>query len=477
MTEPAGTKQRRREAVVPPAVAPLSTGPGGDEAEALFKEARRRRRRRWLAAVCGLVLASVAAAVGLEVSGGGTAGPPGKAPSGGAAPTVRAQPGRSTGAGLAALVPPPTEIVGQADHQLAWAAGIKTLSLTGDGGAHWRTVTPPNLAHEYVAERVTTLDAVGRHDLWLVLEDVPGLVPYPRSQDGSDRGEGIDRSTDGGRTWTFSALPGCLQLCGAISLSFVDAEHGFAAVAADQGSPAGRPAMLFATADGGASWQQIATPPDLGGVAVGGPTPVPQLVFTSAEDGWAVSGALEGPDATTSNPGGLLYRTTDGGMTWSVARGLPSGDLSLPTFFGTEEGVVLRDPAPPSKARPTVYVTHDGGATWSPVALPAAAVVTYKGGALLSGRFSAVSATNWFVADQTTLASTSDAGRRWTTRVPSPAFQATSAVFTSDRDGLALGQYVHCTFAATPSRPYPPSCYPILVVTSDGGRHWRDARL
>jgi photosystem II stability/assembly factor-like uncharacterized protein len=378
---------------------------------------------------------------------------------------------------LAAFDPPPTEIAGQADHQLAWAAGLTSLFLSGDGGAHWRTATPPNLANQDVAERVTTLDAVGRNDLWLVLEDVPGLVPYPQSRDGSDRGEGIDRSTDGGRTWTFGVLPGCLQLCGSISLSFVDAEHGFAAVAADKGSPMGEPAMLFGTQDGGASWHQVATPPDLGGVVVGGPTPVPQLVFTSAEDGWAVSGALEGPDATTSKRGGVLYRTTDGGTTWSVAPGLPSGDLSLPTFFGTDDGVVLRDPALPSKVTPTVSVTRDGGATWATVGLPAAAVATFKGGALLSGRFSATSPRQWFVVDGTHLYSTTDAGRHWTARLPTPAFQASSAVFTSDHGGLAVGQFVHCTIAATHRHPYPPACYPILVVTSDGGRHWRAARL
>ncbi len=144
---------------------------------------------------------------------------------------------------------------------------------------------------------------MGVNDLWLVLYDVPGLVPYGESQDGSDRGEGIDRSTDGGRSWSFSTLPGCVQLCGPTALSFVDADHGFAAVSGDQGNPHGPPAMLFATQDGGASWQQLATPPDLGGVVMDGPAPDSKLVFTTAQDGWAVSGPFEGPNATTSNPG------------------------------------------------------------------------------------------------------------------------------------------------------------------------------
>lgn len=475
MTDTARTTEPRRRDGEFPALQPPASEPPGDDAEALFREARRRRRRRWLVGVLGLVLALVASVVGLEVSRGGTGRPPAQARSGGV-PEVHAGPGPSTGAGLAASTPPAVELMGQAGSGVVWAAGIKSLYVSTDGGARWRTVTPPNLADQYVAERITTLDAVGQNGLWLVLEDVPGLVPLAQAQNGSDRGEGIDRSTDGGRTWTFSALPGCLQLCGSIALSFVDAEHGFAAVSSDQETPGGRPALLFDTANGGATWQQqSAPPPDLGGVEVGGPTPVPQLLFTSPEDGWAVTGPTEGPDATTSNPGGVLSRTTDGGTTWSVAPGLPAGGLSLPTFFGRTDGVVLRDPTAPS--RPAVYVTHDGGTSWSPVTLPAAAFATYKGGALLSGRFSAVDATRWFVVDDTTLYATVDGGRHWTVMHPEPAFEASSAFFTSERDGLAEGQFAHCTEAATPAHPSPAPCYPMLVSTTDGGRQWRDARV
>ena len=390
---------------------------------------------------------------------------------------MQAGPGPNSGAGLAGFSPTAVEVLGQADRQLVWAAGIKSLYLTSDGGASWRTVTPPNLANQYVAERVITLEAVGQNDLWLVLYDVPGLVPYGESQDGSDRGEGVDRSTDGGRTWTFSTLPGCLQLCGPAALSFVDADHGFAAMSADPGNPDAPPAMFFATQDGGATWQKVGTPPDFGGVDMGGPAPDSKLLFTSTQDGWAVSGPLEGPNATTSNPGGVVYRTTDGGTTWSVAPGLPAGDMSLPTFFGSNDGVVLRDPETPSTVPGVVYVTHDGGATWSPVTLPRAVVSTYKGGASLAGRFSAVSPTHWLVVNQTKLYATTDGGRHWTATAPTPAFQATSALFTSSRDGLAVGQFAHCTFVATAAHPNPPSCYPLLVLTSDGGLHWKYARL
>ncbi len=253
--------------------------------------------------------------------------------------------------------------MGLADASVGWAASANGLFLTTDQGRRWRTITPPNLANAFVAEHVGSLDAIGRSDLWLVLIDVPGLVPYSQSTDGSDRGEGIDRSTDGGRTWTFSALPGCLQACGAnLTVSFVDPEHGFATNGPDDSGPT----MLFATDDGGATWTPAGNLPDLGSILVGGPGPGPQMEFTSALDGWAVTGPLDGYDAKQVSPGGVLYRTVDGGTSWTRVSGLPAkAQYSLPTVFGTESAVVLSNPEGAPDQSTSVFVTHNDGQTWT----------------------------------------------------------------------------------------------------------------
>jgi hypothetical protein len=39
-------------------------------------------------------------------------------------------------------------------------------------------VTPPNVKGVTVSIHITAVDAVGTDDLWAVLEDVPGLVPF-----------------------------------------------------------------------------------------------------------------------------------------------------------------------------------------------------------------------------------------------------------------------------------------------------------
>ena len=194
-----------------------------------------------------------------------------------------------------ALVYTPVQAIGLADYGVGWVADVTGIYLTTDQGRSWRTITPPNLANEAVSDRIGALDAVGQNDLWLALEDVPGLVPYsPQSPDGSYRGEGIDRSTDDGQTWTFGASPGCLQACGAnLSMSFVDPEHGFAAIGSGQAGST----MMFSTDDGGATWTGLGAKHNLGGSA--------QIVFSSALDGWAVTGPTFGDHGQQKSSGGV----------------------------------------------------------------------------------------------------------------------------------------------------------------------------
>jgi photosystem II stability/assembly factor-like uncharacterized protein len=441
-----------------------------DDPEALFKEAhgRGRRRRRWI--VSGVVLALILAGIVVDLARSGPGGPS-------AGFTHRAggsktgSPARSenqaTGAGRTY---PAVQVMGLADASVGWAASANGLFLTTDQGRRWRTITPPNLANAFVAEHVGSLDAIGRSDLWLVLIDVPGLVPYSQSTDGSDRGEGIDRSTDGGRTWTFSALPGCLQACGAnLTVSFVDPEHGFATNGPDDSGPT----MLFATDDGGATWTPAGNLPDLGSILVGGPGPGPQMEFTSALDGWAVTGPLDGYDAKQVSPGGVLYRTVDGGTSWTRVSGLPAkAQYSLPTVFGTESAVVLSNPEGAPDQSTSVFVTHNDGQTWTAHRVPISnARLSRKGARGLQFRFAAVGPASWKIDLGSALYSTVNAGRTWVRSVPwarPVSGPVVSAVFSSPRDGMALLGLTECLTAG--------ECLPSLTITTDGGHRWEPVR-
>lgn len=443
---------------------PLATEASFDDAEALFKEAkqRRRRRRAWL--IAGIVLVLAVAAIALGTAGNHPASPPSvPVHRVGGSRTLRGTPSPANPGVSGTLVYTPMQVAGLADNDIGWAANGVGVYLTTDQGRSWRTITPSNLLHEDVSQRIGSLDAVGQNDLWLALEDVPGLVPYSLSTDGSDRGEGIDRSVDGGRTWTFTALPGCLQACGSnLSLSFVSPEDGFAST----GPGSTGSTMLFSTVDGGATWTSLGAKPLLGGGA--------QVVFTSPNEGWAVStpnyGDLDPQEASIGN----LYRTTDGGASWVPVPGLPPNEqYALPTFFGATTGVVMGNPEGLPGQSTSIFVTDDGGGTWTARSLPSIAGLATLKPRGLGSRFAAITPTVWRIDIGSVLYSTADGGLTWTSLVPTPktaAGNVSSVVFSSRRDGMAISLQPHC--ASPYSAPLESSCFPSLVVSSDGGASW-----
>ncbi len=170
-----------------------------------------------------------------------------------------------------------------------------------------------------------------------------------------------------------------------------------------------------------------------------------------------------------------MYRTTDGGSSWSVVSGLPSTNhYELPTFFGTQDGVVLSN-AEGVAGRPTgVYVTEDGGSTWTARPTPDILGLREFKPSGLRFRFAPISPTSWKIDVGSALYSTTNAGRTWVRTLPTPKVTAgttTAVVFVSSRDGLALWSgppkcedRVHAPEAS--------QCFPIMVGTTDGGNRW-----
>jgi photosystem II stability/assembly factor-like uncharacterized protein len=339
--------------------------------------------------------------------------------------------------------------------------------LTTDEGRHWRNITPSSLKGGGAGERFGALVGIGGNDLWLPVHEVAGVVPPGTSVDGSTRGAGIERSTDGGRNWTFNALPGCVQICGDdIDLSFVSQSDGFALT----GPPEAGALHLFATTDGGASWAKVSDPSFHGDKT--------SMVFSTIQQGWAVTEPTH--TAQIDDPGGVAYQTTDGGRTWHVVRSLPGAErYGLPTFFTASTGVILgQDPRSRAQGRATVFVTTSGGRTWSSHPAPTDAGLSRYLPADLSVSappFSAIDIRQWVMFVGPALYTTTDAGKHWR-RVATQPRWSPGAVLS-----LSFG---------TPSRgwivAYVPDCEPMagigactpigpayLMTTSNRGRHWR----
>jgi photosystem II stability/assembly factor-like uncharacterized protein len=403
----------------------------GQPDEALIEEARRRARRR--RAALGVAAALAAFAIGLFVAlngGGGSTqhhGAASRPPAPSAAEQARqiARVGRRTVIGDAGLVAP----------GVGWAMNGLGFYWTDDGGAHWRIATPPEVAQMGDAiARIAQVVYAGPGRIWIVAADIRGTS--------TERHVALERSIDGGKTWRSEVLPGCF-LCGETHVAFVGARRGFAVAAIQQ-----HPSRLYMTR--GVAWRFEGT------VSVDGP-----FAFADARHGWGVS-----------RGGRALYATRDGGRSWREVELRPPAQyrgqavtVGVPRAFPGGRGVVpVRYRARGAKAQHVVvFVTRDGGVTWTARPAPRTADVrSQTWGFPEALPFSAANTHDWVLFDSPTIYATHDAGTTWTVvhpRYAPPAPGVWDVTFISPSTGWAVFE--------------PRNGAPALVETTDSGRDWR----
>jgi photosystem II stability/assembly factor-like uncharacterized protein len=418
--------------VAPPPVRP----PKPEDLEALIEEARRRTRRRRLAYAALILILGAAGALfavfGSGGRGGSTSNPRGH---GSGRPLSRAREFREIERGAAQA---PIGESGLVAPNMGWGMNGIGLWLTLDGGRTWRTITPPNVraAGDAVA-RIIQIQFVDPHHGWISAADIPGDVVLAN---GSLRHMAIDLTTDGGKTWRSVIPPGCVT-CGGAQLSFLDAHRGFALLSA---TPEPK---LYATTGGGATWRLIGNPPFDGTIR-----------FVDRKHAFAVSTGA-----------GLVYETSNGGRTWYVVQLVSPPALQrfakagVPQPFGKKTVVVpVRFRNPKSNAqRLIVYVTTDGGMTWSPRPAPAAANLrAYSFGGGFGIPFSAASANDWILFVGQTIYETTSAGRKWS-RVHVRYAPKPPAIWDVDFTSRLAGWAIFGTRNG-----------PALVRTVNGGRDW-----
>jgi len=176
-------------------------------------------------------------------------------------------------------------------------------------------------------------------------------------------------TSDGGATWSaagsFAVLGFSPGLVGA--LDFVDPLHGWFSQLQDDPGVTGT--ALYDTVDGGARWSQIAV------VGTTGPADARQTgrppvgcvqltaAFISATTGWLTGTCSSGPPP--------LYVSHDGGLSWTYQAlapipGSPWGEKSSPpTFTSAEDGTLLTEDPGESPVSVGLFATTDGGQTWS----------------------------------------------------------------------------------------------------------------
>ena len=182
-------------------------------------------------------------------------------------------------------------------------------------------------------------------------------------------GDGVYRSTDGGETWNHVGLPDSER----ISKIVVDPRSSDTVYVCVPGKLWSDSAErgLYKTVDGGKSWQLILKGANLstgcGSVAMqpGSPDVLLASLWDFRRKGWTFRSGGDGPKAAS---GSGLYRSIDGGATWTElapgkATGLPPkpyGRIAL-AFAPSEPKTVY---AFVESTDSGLMISHDGGATW-----------------------------------------------------------------------------------------------------------------
>jgi hypothetical protein len=167
----------------------------------------------------------------------------------------------------------------------------KRVVVTTDGAQNWTVRANPCQSHLDVEARLAHF---GTQDLWLLCDSQPTA---------GTQGKSLYHSSDGAAHWSLvAAAPGPANSQAAVrqipgngysgDLVFISPSVGFLGL--------GR-GTLLGSHDGGRTWTAVVTDPAVDGID--------RVVFIDALHGWA---------STATAEGAVIYRTTDGGKTWTA---------------------------------------------------------------------------------------------------------------------------------------------------------------
>jgi photosystem II stability/assembly factor-like uncharacterized protein len=190
-------------------------------------------------------------------------------------------------------------------------------------------------------------------------------------------GNGVYKSVDGGRTWTHVGLDGTRQ----ISRIIVDARDPQIVYVGALGHAYGPNAErgVYKSSDGGTHWTKVLDQgPEIGIADLAICASNPKLLFATT---WHTHRPPWSTYAPIDESGGGLYRSLDAGKTWSLleGHGLPGGDWGRAGVDVARDGrrvyALIQAPISTAMQTPTgeaaqikeagLYRSDDGGDTWT----------------------------------------------------------------------------------------------------------------
>jgi photosystem II stability/assembly factor-like uncharacterized protein len=221
---------------------------------------------------------------------------------------------------------------------VAWLGGYSgTVLRTTDGGHSWQQVGPPGTSTLQFRD-VEAFDASNA----VILAA------------GSGTDSRIYTTSDGGASWSEAFQnddPNAFYDC----MTFLDRQHGLAL-----SDPPNGFFRILGTSDGGQSWHVVNAdmPPALPGEA--GFAASGQCITSIGRHVWFASGG---------GAQSRVFRSNDGGQTWSVSTtpipSSPSAGIFALAFLNPRHGIAVGgDFLAPDASPNSIAVTDDGGVTW-----------------------------------------------------------------------------------------------------------------
>jgi len=229
-------------------------------------------------------------------------------------------------------------------------------------------------------------------------------------------GNGIYRSSDGGRTWTHLGLANVQQIA-ELAVDPRDANRLFAAALGHPYGP--NPERgIYRSSDGGVTWQQVLyKDPDTAASAVAIDPLHPDIVYAGL---WQTRlGPWEDRNEFQGTGGGL-YKSTDGGTTWQrLTKGLPANLSQINIAIAPSApsrlyaAVATSDPGDYSSAAGLgIYRSDDAGESWTRITTDPRPALRIGGGDLTVLRVDSLNPDVLYSTGIVTMKS-ADGGKSW----------------------------------------------------------------